>query len=480
MTIDGSNSGGSDRSLTIANTNTSGSGIWLSSLGIGAGASYNTIKNCNITLGVFSTTTYGICIGGQSLGSAGADNDNITIQNNSISNAASAVFAVGMTGAPVGGFDSLKILNNRIFHNSTYTGTVMGMQLSNVVNAVVSLDTIDLQSSSSGTLIGIALETGFVNSLVDRNYISKCLTTSTSTVGAKGINIGTGMANSNITVSNNVITNVNGATNTSSPSSTSIGIGLGLVSNVNSITGGVNLLHNSVSMTGSIGTFSNSLTHALYVSSSALNLNLRNNIFSNTQSATQTVQKNYAVYNAGTAAVFATMNHNNYFVSNAGNAPSAIPGFLLSDRLDSASFITAFGQNVNSKFGNPLFQSSADLRPSFGVQALASGATGTGVTIDYLGVTRGSPPTMGAFENAVDVAGPTMIYTLLGNTTCTSNRTFTATVTDVSGVDTTTGTKPRVYFKNQQKPIPSQGIQAQTTGGNLSKVQVQHLHLPSI
>ncbi len=468
VTIDGSNSGGSDRSLTISNTSTFGSGILLSSLGIGSGASYNTIKNCNISTGVAATTTYGIVISGQSMGTIGADNDFVTIQNNIISNAAIGIYANGTVGASAGGLDSLKILNNRIFHNSTFTGSTMGLQLGNAVNSLVSQDTIDLQSASTG-MIGMSLESGFVNSILDRNYVSKCLTTTASSFGAKGINVGTGNINSNLTLSNNIITNVNGNVNTNSPTSTSLGIGLGLIGASNSVTGGVTLLHNSVSMTGSLGTFSSSITHALYLSTSASNINLRNNIFSNTQSATNPAQKNFAVYNAGTPAAFNIMNHNNYFVFNAGNAASAIPGFTnppnappsnLPDRIDSAAFVAGFGQNANSVFGNPLFQSASDLRPSFGIQALAGGVAGTGVTIDYLGVTRGSPPTMGAFENAVDVAGPTMVYSLLGDAACPGNRTFTATVTDISGVNSTAGTKPRIYFKK--------ATDANTFAGNTS------------
>ncbi|MBK6784505.1 MAG: hypothetical protein IPG79_12640 [Saprospiraceae bacterium] len=64
VTIDGSNSGGTDKSLTIENTaSTSNSTvIWVSSLGTGAGATNNTIKNCNIKGGniVTNTASFGI------------------------------------------------------------------------------------------------------------------------------------------------------------------------------------------------------------------------------------------------------------------------------------------------------------------------------------------------------------------------------------------------------------------------------------
>ena len=74
MTIDGSNAGSTDRSLTIKNTSTAGSTavVWVASLGIGAGATNDTIKNCVITAG--STTvaaTFGLYAAGATISSSG-------------------------------------------------------------------------------------------------------------------------------------------------------------------------------------------------------------------------------------------------------------------------------------------------------------------------------------------------------------------------------------------------------------------------
>ena len=59
VTIDGSTSGGTDRSLTISNTNTAtGTGpLFIGSLGTGAGATFNTIKNCIIKAGTIGSST---------------------------------------------------------------------------------------------------------------------------------------------------------------------------------------------------------------------------------------------------------------------------------------------------------------------------------------------------------------------------------------------------------------------------------------
>ena len=58
--IDGSNAGGTDKSLTISNTATvTPTAIALASLGTAAGATNNTVKNCNITTGAATTSGFG-------------------------------------------------------------------------------------------------------------------------------------------------------------------------------------------------------------------------------------------------------------------------------------------------------------------------------------------------------------------------------------------------------------------------------------
>jgi len=72
--------------LTFSNTAASGTtAVFLvSSLGPGNGATNNTIKNCNISNGFITSASYGISVGGATVGSTGDDNDNLTIQNNVI------------------------------------------------------------------------------------------------------------------------------------------------------------------------------------------------------------------------------------------------------------------------------------------------------------------------------------------------------------------------------------------------------------
>lgn len=141
------------------------------------------------------------------------------------------------------------------------------------------------------------------------------------------------------------------------------------------------------------------------------------------------------------------MNNNDFYVSNSFNASSAFAGFIGgADRVNLTAIQTGFGQNTNSIFADPFFVSNTDLRSSLGSSVGAAGAVGTGVTTDFLSVTRGTPPSIGAYENVINPP-PVITYTNLMNTTCTNDPTITATITDVHGIDTNSGTKPRLYYK---------------------------------
>jgi Secretion system C-terminal sorting domain len=46
-----------------------------------------------------------------------------------------------------------------------------------------------------------------------------------------------------------------------------------------------------------------------------------------------------------------------------------------------------------------------------------------------------------------DAVGPVISYALLSQSSCVTTRSFTATITDIDGVNTTPGTRPRVYYR---------------------------------
>ena len=184
-----------------------------------------------------------------------------------------------------------------------------------------------------------------------------------------------------------------------------MGICIGTIGSSGTLTttaGGINLYFNSVSMTGSMGSGSTSaLTTAIYIGSGASALDLRDNIFSNTQIGTSTTQKNYAIYSAAANTAFSNINYDDYFVSNSFNAGSALLGFLTSDRANLAAWQTATGKDANSVSGNPQFVSNTDLHinPSIATLVESGGTPIAGITIDIDGDTRNATtPDIGADE----------------------------------------------------------------------------------
>lgn len=463
--IDGSNSGGTDRSLTITNTSTtSPTAVSLASLGTGLGATNNTIKNCSISTGVSTATGYGIAVGGATPGASGADNDNVTLQNNNITVATIGIYAAGTASVSAGGMDNLTITGNSIDYNGTIAS--IGIQAGNALNSTITQNTVSEQSTATFSPTGISLETGFVSSTVLRNTITKSVTTNTGGYGGRGITVGTGTATSNLTIANNVIYGVNGTNWTGFSNSSSMGIGIGMVGNSSTITttsGGINLYYNSVNMYGTYSSTSACITAALYIGSAASALDIRNNIFVNTlnNTGTGTTSKAYAIYSAAANTAFTTINYNLYDTA----ATQGMLGFLTSDRGDIAAWRTASGQDVNSIAADPIFNSNTGLQPQTGSPAGAAG-TLVSVTVDFNGTARsGTNPTIGAYETLGDGIVPSISYSTLGNSLCTGNRALSATITDVSGINNTAGTKPRIYYKKSTNLNALGGTNDNTTNG---------------
>jgi hypothetical protein len=386
VTIDGSNNGTTTNDLTINNTSaTAPSGIALISLGTGAGATNVTIKNCNITTAT-NLASYGIAIGGATPGSAGADNDNVTIQNNIITDASNGIYAIGTVA---GLLDNLVITKNSHTTLTTVTA-IASIRAGQATGATISQNTVTLETSGSTAPVGISLETGFVSSSVTRNNITKVKTTATGGYGGRGICIGTGTASSNLTIANNMITGVNGSNWTSFTNSSAVGILIGEIGSGTSLTttaGGINIYYNSINLSGDYSFAGACLTGAIYIGSAASALDVRNNIFVNSLNninATGTASKNYAIYSAAPNTAFSSINYNDYYVSGT----QGVLGFIVSDRTTLADIVTGFGQNTNAKNEDPTFVSASDLHLQPASTLDGQGTPIGAVTIDYDGETR--------------------------------------------------------------------------------------------
>lgn len=399
--IDGSTSGGTDRSLTIINTSgTTPTAIAVVSLGTGLGAVGNTIKNCNISTSATSTS-YGISVG-SAVASAGADNDQLTIQNNSVTGVSVGIYAYGTS---TGKMDDLNIEGNSLTINTT-TGTTLGIRVGQGLNGIITRNSVSVTTSASGAPVGISIESGFTSSVVSANNIGPVYTAGTGGYGGRGITIGTETATSSLAIYNNVISGVNGASNwTGFNNSSSMGIAIGMIGNSTTITttaGGINLYHNSVNMYGTHSYTSATITAALYVGSGASALDIRNNILVNTlDNVTTSGSKAYAIYSAAAASAFTLIDHNDYYaLTPASSTTTGFVGYLSSDRTTLANWQSATGKDGSSQSIAPVFISSTDLHMDPGANATLDnlGVAISGITTDIDGNARSATPDMGADE----------------------------------------------------------------------------------
>lgn len=439
ITIDGSNCGGTDKSLTIENTVSSGTTavIWIGSLGTGLGANNVTIKNCNLRNGFNGATSYGIFSGNNStIGNSGDDNEYTTIQNNFITR---AYYGIRIYGGTVNYHDNLLIKQNKIgTTDSAYCITYYGIYLYGAnTPEIAENEILGIRTSASLNIAGINIDSYVAGAKIQRNNIHYLRSVSASGYGAYGINIATATGNNGTEIINNVIYDIL-TSNYSTTSTTWNPFGI-------RITGGSGhkIYHNSINMFGQpyTGTAASMSACLLYTANTVTGTDVRNNIFANSCIGLSGT-KSYTVY-VPTGTTFSNINYNDYYPSGT----YGILGYNGADVTTIAAWRIFTSQDINSINSDPLFNSNTNLQPLLGSPVLAAG-TPVGITTDYLGNLRsGTNPSIGAYENGADGAPPVIAYTPLGNTTSTANRVLTTTITDVSGVPTSGIGLPVLYWK---------------------------------
>ena len=472
VTIDGSTSGGTDRSLTLNNPNTAtGTGtLFIASLGTGAGANNVTIKNCIIKAGGIGSTsifTFAVFVGDTTGAAAGADNDNLTIQNNQIMMARTGIQAVGTAAGVLDNLSingnligdntlansigrtgmTVQVLNNASIVNNTVkniflsadTSSNVGIQIVQSANSTVGFNTLTGISSTGTSIVtqgitavtattglsingntidgvtgsgsvgpqGISISTGVTNSTVTRNNVTNVTYTGTSGYGGKGIEINTGSAATNVTVANNFVSNIKGDCWSAGANILDTVMGIRVVGT----TGGVNLYHNSVNLgSGSFvgNTQPATVSAALYIASTATTLNIRNNIIiNNLDNSAETTDKNYAFYSDAANTAFTDINFNDYWVPVSSATGPQVLGFIGSDRLTLANIQTGTAKDANSISADPLLISATDLHlPASSVSPAVGAGTPIGtVTVDFDGDPRPASNTDIGADELVQASG---------------------------------------------------------------------------
>ncbi len=461
VTIDGSNSGGTTRDLTISNTNTGTSSavIWVASTSATNGATNNTVKNCIIT-GNDATTTLAAIVSssGTTIGGvAEAANANNTYQNNVINTCSYGIAVVGIASG-----DSAATISNNLIGSATPANKIgyRGLFISNQTSIAVTNNTIfGITTNGSDTTSGIIVLGAISGGNISKNIISDIKNTDIYGYGCNGIFLAATSTTSNLTISNNMIFDIAGyGYGGDGPADNGYGI-------IVTSGGGYNINYNSVSM-NTDQTDATGLPAAFNVTSgvtTANSLNVRDNIFSNSQ--TIGTDRFSIICNAANT-VFADINYNDY-QSGTGTDLGSFGG---SNVATLSAWQTATGKDVNSLSVAPVFTSATDLHLVTGSNCGIDhrGTPITGTTIDIDNATRDiNNPDMGAdeFFNPAPIlsssltptgicSGSTFTYNA---TSITSGATFAWTRATISGITqagtSSTGNVSEILTNTSGAPI---------------------------
>ncbi len=431
--------GGSASSRTISD-NLIGSLTTSNSINVNTGSTNATAQDVigiNMTTGANAVTITNNTI-------ANLNNNRPTTGNSSIIGINSPFAANTITGNV--------IRNLSTNANNTGTGTtssLFGISLSAVAATGhnISNNTIhSLTNSSSSNAVllhGIYYNpaAGGTNTL-DGNLIHSISTASSNgSAAVYGITIASGTA----TVSNNMIRL---GINAAGTSLTNSNLYYGIYE-----TTAANFLHNSVYIGGSGVTTGTSATYAFYSALSSGSRTIQNNIFWNARSNSTGTGKHYAIREGALTGL--TCSYNDLYANGTGGVLGSIGGTDVSV----LNNISTNSISSDPKFIAPTGDASTvDLHIQVPPAATPIEGTGTAssITIDFDGQTRSglSPTDIGADAgnfDPIDQTPPSISYTAFANA-CNSigSGTYTVsgvTITDASGLNVSSGTKPRIYYK---------------------------------
>jgi parallel beta-helix repeat protein len=226
------------------------------------------------------------------------------------------------------------------------------------------------------------------------------------------------------------------------------------------ITGGtiINVHYNTVLLaaTSSGTNFGSSALSA----NTAATLTLRNNILVNNSTPNGTGLAVAYRRSSATLTTYATASNNNLFYAGTPGTNNLIyADGTNGDQTLAAYKARVVARDVASVTENPHFLSITGsaanflhINPAIATQIESGGTPISNVTDDFDGDARNAAtPDIGADEFTgipFDLTGPGISYAPLGNTACLTNITRSAVaIVDGSGVNTTAGTRPRMYFK---------------------------------
>jgi hypothetical protein len=353
VTIDGSNSGGSDRNLIIENTNTSATTYVVGVFNNGGtdGAKNCTIKNTEIkATGEVTNTQWGII-----LNASGGDYDNIVIDNNRIHKCRTGIQFSGVTGS----ISNDGQITNNIIGDATTPITYIGIVVAYADNTLISGNEIfgNPAGNTNYYQSGVSLGAGSTSSKIRKNKIHDFYYTGTTGYGCYGIYYA-GEATSVTEISNNMIYAIKGGGDPGQIVYNPAGIYL-------SAGGNIQIYNNSIYMSGDVlgaGTY-NGYGSCITLTATITALDIRNNALRNSMgriSGGTTSPLAYVFYSGSANTAYSNINNNAYYYTDQANVTEHL-GYLGSARTDLAAWQTATAQDGNSAFGDPKFTSASVL-----------------------------------------------------------------------------------------------------------------------
>ena len=388
VTIDGSPNNGNDQNITWVNNASSSNGYVLGLFANQGDHSTNTtIKNCVIKGGSNSAYYYS----GIRLNNNEGGHDSTIIHHNVIKKAYAGIYYSGASGAPVlGGQITDNFIGSYDDAEKIYVFGIYVQYTENLLidgNEIMGSPTGSSGSSGCGIRCSVSPNTRILNNRIhDFHYLG-------SYYSCYGIYYN-GNDTTPTKIINNLIYNISGeGMNYSNYNSYGILINSG---------SNIDIWNNSVYLSGEVlsaTSSSYSACLAIGTNNQINNLDVRNNIFQNTQTAPSgTSSMTYLIYTLNdTYNPFSTIDFNDY---NANGIEPRIGKLMGQDIFTLTDWQAATGQDTNSVDADPMFVSASDLHP----QAVAVNNTGImipEVTTDIDGVLRTNPPDMGAYEFAL-------------------------------------------------------------------------------
>ena len=413
VTIDGSNNGTNSRNLTILNSTATATSavVWLksSTSAPAYSSANNTIKNCKISgtavlAGIYSS---GNTIS-TTLGNASGNNNNSYINNEFLGTPTYAITTQGSSS----NYNTGTTINNNVINSGVKRGgilagyerniTISGNNISGI-NSSLAFDVFGINcgyGASSGTVFANNTSSGnFVeNATITNNVIGSI--SQTNTYSAMGIGLGQNAAGNSL-IANNMISGV-----ISNASNSDMVAGIALCAASGST---VKVYHNTVAMQGNVSTITSPATTTssclIVTTATTSNLDIRNNIFSNTQ-ADGSSGMTYNGISLGYSNYSALTSDNN-LIYVAGNGPGTYNTGVVGT-ISGANSLPALAdwQSTTSKDAasaevEPFFTSTSDLHliPSSNPSLDNLGVPVSGVTTDIdSDVRSNTTPDIGADE----------------------------------------------------------------------------------